>query len=83
MGENLGGPFYLEMFTVYERPRDYPDKFVVRRWWIGKELGKPTPDADWFYVADTLEEVRARVPAHCVRMERHPSDDLRIVEVWI
>jgi hypothetical protein len=71
------------MFTVYERPRDYPDKFVVRRWWIGKDPGRPIPDPDWFYLADTLDEVRAHVPRHCVRLERDPNDDPKIVEVWI
>jgi hypothetical protein len=71
----------MEMFVVYARPKDYPDKFVVRRWWITP--GKPEPDADWVYVAETLEEVRAKVPGWCVRLERNPQDEPQIVECWI
>ncbi len=73
----------LEMFTVYKYPRDYPDKFVVRRWWIGKTPGKPEPDEDWFFLGDTLEEVRGYIPRHCVRLERDTLDEPQIVEVWI
>jgi hypothetical protein len=73
----------MEMFVVYKRPRDYPDKFVVRRWWVGKTPGHPDPDSDWFYLGETLEEVRAHVPEWCVRLERDPNDEPQIVEVWI
>jgi hypothetical protein len=73
----------LEMFVVYAHPRDYPDRFVLRRWWIGRTPGEPEADKDWFYLADTLEEVRTHVPAHCVRLERDPHDEPQIVEVWI
>jgi hypothetical protein len=73
----------LEMFTVYHSPRDYPDKFVVRRRRIGRKTGEPLADADWFYLADTLEEVRRHIPGHCVRLERDPRDEPQIVECWI
>ena len=73
----------MEMFVVYARPRDYPDKFVVRRWWIGRTPGEPEADADWFRLADTLEEVRAHIPAWCVRLERDPNDEPQIVECWL
>jgi hypothetical protein len=73
----------MEMFVIYERPRDYPDKFVVRRWLIGVVPGVPTADADWFHLADTLDGVRAQVPPHCVRLERDTDDEPQIVEVWI
>jgi hypothetical protein len=73
----------MEMFVVYERPRDYPDKFVVRRWWIGKTPGEPEADKDWFYLGETLDDVRAHVPGWCVRLERDPNDEPHIVECWI
>ena len=73
----------LEMFVVYNRPLDHPNKFVVRRWWIGRKVGEPLADADWFYLADSLEEVRRHIPAHCVRLERDPRDEPQIVECWI
>jgi hypothetical protein len=71
----------MEMFVVYERPRDYPDRFVLRRWSIGGN--KMEADRDWFYLGDTLKEVREKVPPHCVCIRRHTNDEPQIVEVWI
>lgn len=71
----------LEMFVVYAHPRDYPTKFVVRRWGIG--AGISVPDDDWFYLGDSLDEVRAHVPPHCVRLERDSKDEPQIVECWL
>ena len=73
----------LEMYVVYSRPRDYPDKFVVRRWAIGRKPGEPVAEPDWFYLGDSLDQVRAHVPGHCVRLERDPNDEPQIVECWI
>jgi hypothetical protein len=73
----------LEMFVVYQHPREYPESYVLRRWWIGRTPGEPEADKDWFYLAPTLEEVRAQVPAHCVRLERNEGDEPQIVESWI
>jgi hypothetical protein len=70
----------LEMFVVYERPKDYPDKFVLRRWAIGRGAAQGT---EWFVLGETIEEVRAHVPLHCVRIGRDPHDEPQIVEVWL
>ena len=66
----------LEMFVVYERPRDYPAHFVVRRF-LGE---KPTED---FAMAETLDGARAEVPPGLVMMARAEGDDPKIVEVWL
>jgi hypothetical protein len=73
----------LEMFVVYDHPRDYPDHFVVRRWIIGAQPGEPLSDDGWLYIADTLEQIRNYIPPHCVRLERDPNDEPQIVESWI
>jgi hypothetical protein len=70
----LTGP--LEMFVVYDHPRDFPGHFVVRRW-LG---GRPTAD---FAIADTLEAARAEVPIGLHRLPREPDDDRVIVETWV
>ncbi len=70
----------MQMFVVYSYPSDYPNKFVVRRWWIG---GGPAPDQDWFFLGDSLEEVRGHIPPFCVRIERDPRDEPQIVECWV
>jgi hypothetical protein len=66
----------LEMFVVYDHPRDYPGHFVVRRW----TGGKPTSD---FAIADSLEKARAVVPTGLYRLPHQPGEDDVIVETWI
>ena len=68
----------IEMFVVYERPHDFPENFVVRRWEVDTNE-RPTDDVT---VVDSLAAARAAVPPDCVRLERHPSDEPQIVEVW-
>ena len=70
----------VEQFVVYKHPRDFPDQFVLRRWWISG----PDPEATNDYrLADTLAGVRELVPWDCVCLHRYPEDDPTIVEVWI
>lgn len=66
----------MNVWTVYNSPKDYPGKFVARRW----ELTTPTDDV---IVADTLDEVRERLPLGLYPLDRHPGDDPVIVETWL
>lgn len=66
----------LELFVIYDHPKDFPGHFVVRRW-----LGdRPTGD---FAIAVTIERARAEVPMGLHRVPRQSSDDAVIVETWI
>jgi hypothetical protein len=71
----------MEMFVVYQRPRDFPNHFVMRRWTA--TAGKAEPDQDYFILGETLDQVRQSVPRNCVRLERDPNDDPVIVEIWL
>lgn len=66
----------LEIWTVYENPRDYPGMFVARKF----ILDKPTDDVQ---VAPTLEGLRDRLPSGLTCLTRHPTDDPCIVETWL
>ncbi len=66
----------LEMFVIYDHPRDFPGHFVVRRWIDGK----PTQD---FAIADTIDSARAEVPRGMHRLPHQPGEDDVIVETWI
>jgi len=66
----------IPLICVYEHPTDYPDKFIARLW----DCNVPT---HIMATADTLEELRDKIPSSMVRMDRHPKDDPCIVEVWI
>ena len=69
------------MYAIYEHPLDFPDHFVVRRWEVrGGEIikhelmGPP---------AVTLQLARRQIPRGCVKLERHPEDDVALAETWI
>jgi hypothetical protein len=72
--QKTNGP--LELFVIYERPKDYPAHFVVRRW-FGME---PTED---FAIADTLEAARKELPRGLYRIPRQPGEDPVIAETWV
>lgn len=63
-------------WVVYEKPLDFPDKFVARKW-IDNQ---PTLE---FLEADTLESIRNKLPVGLYCLERSPGDDKKIVESWL
>ena len=63
------------MWTIYNSPSDYPNKFVVRKF----NYDSPTDEVKVF---DTLEEARIAIPRHLYCMPRLEDDDPCIVEVW-
>jgi len=72
------------MWTVYDRPADYPDKFVARRFDVGSDGRGPTP-SDSVIVAPDLEMLRyiLAFQLHLVCLTRSPEDDPNIVETWL
>jgi hypothetical protein len=70
----------LTMWTIYEHPKDYPGKWVMRAHDIA--AGSTTPRADCI-VADSLDEVRAVLPPGLTRLPPHPDDDPVIHETWL
>lgn len=94
----MNEPQPLELWTIYERPRDYPEGYVVRRQVIGggRSCSKclanephgtpaePCPLADRVaqYAPDLLT-ARALVPRGKFRLPRSSEDDSVIVECWI
>lgn len=65
-----------DVWTVYKSPKDYPGKFVARRW----DGLKPTDDV---IVADSLAEVREKLPLGLICLDRNLLDDAAIVETWL
>lgn len=71
----------LPMWVIYERPKDHPKYYVVRRWELrAGEREVPTDDVVF---CDTLEQARTNIPAGRVRLHRFPNDDAVIAEVWL
>jgi hypothetical protein len=73
----------LPLFIVYKSPSDYPGKFVLRRWHVGSGKLDAISDRDPIAVADSLKEVRDKVPSWCVNIGRYDFDDPVILEVWV
>jgi hypothetical protein len=71
----------LSVWTVYERSRHRPARYVAAQQFIGEE--GQTIDGE-LLVSDTLAEVRAEMRARrLVCLARADADDPRIVEVWL
>jgi hypothetical protein len=68
-------------WTLYMRPPDYPDHFVVLQWWVTAEGGLRTRSTA--VVCNTLEEARAQVPPGTICMPRDEDDDPTVIETWI
>lgn len=67
-------------YVIYERPRDYPLWFVMRKWVISEGRATATQDMK---VCASLEAARRFVPAGLVRIGRSPGDEACIVETWL
>ena len=72
----------IKLWTIFESPADYPGKFVVRRFDIVECGFGPLP-AESYFIADSLESARLRIPAGKVKVRRSPDDDQCIVETWL
>lgn len=70
----------LSMWVIYDHPKDHPDAFVVRRWYIEEEVTMPDKTC---LLADSLQEARELIPAGRYRIGRQANDDPVIVESWI
>ena len=70
----------LSMWTVYDKPKDYPDATVARRFEIEGGQERATDDL----LRASLEELR-RVfdEAGLYRIMRAEDDEPHIVEVWL
>lgn len=70
----------MPLITVYDHPKDYPEHFIARIWHIGDGKVFPT---DMVMIAETIEEIRAGIPARFTRLNRDAHDDETIMETWI
>lgn len=89
--ELKGEPFFT--YTIYERPRDYPEGYVVRKWRV---LPGKLVNAGVHAKTATLEEARRSLPAGLTCLGRDviagqteggktviQLDDQCIVETWL
>lgn len=71
----------LVLWTVYDHPKDYPDRYVARMFDV--TAGKVRPTLATIMSSD-LEWLRAALrEMHLTRLERSPEDDPVVLETWI
>jgi hypothetical protein len=70
----------LSLWVIYESPRDFPGRFVVRCHHVNR--GGVVP-CDGCFVCGSLAEARDYLPDGSYYLGRHPQDEPQIVEVWI
>jgi hypothetical protein len=71
---------HLSVFTIFERPLDYPEHYVVREFRIMGGQVAPQPECK---LAKTLEEARRHVPPGRVRLSEQDPANPKVVESWI
>jgi len=70
----------MELWTVYDRPPEHPQKIAVRKVLVEEEGLCP---ADW-QVFRSLDEARAALARRgLIAVPRSENDDPAIVEIWL
>jgi hypothetical protein len=69
------------LYVIYEKPSDFPNDFVVRRWTTID--GKPVAHASPHAITPTLEAARESIPPGLYCLPRFDQDDPVIREVWL
>jgi hypothetical protein len=78
------GHMEMSQWVVYRHPRDYPAKYVARRWDVRSPgHGAQVIATDEVKLANTLDEIRRLIPPGLYCLNRFEDDDPCIVEVWI
>lgn len=70
----------MDVWVVCFNPKDFPSKYVVRKHTIGKFNNESTNE---YYIGDTLDDVRAKIPMGMLRFPRVALDHPAIVESWL
>ena len=71
----------MVQYAIYDHPKDAPDSWVVREWWIMENEREPLPALARAF--NTLEEARDYLPEGLTKIARHPDDDVSLVEAWV
>lgn len=70
----------MRQYTIYCRPSDFPDWYVLRGWNVCKHGCWPDNYVELF---DTVEQAREALSPDLVCLGRQADDDPTIVETWI
>ena len=69
------------MWTVYDHPRDCPDFFIAREWWIEGGMTRASGRVHTARSLDVIREMMLQKGLTC--FTRDPADDPVIIETWL
>ncbi len=73
----------MNLYTIYDSPRDFPDTYIVRRWEVVDNEKEPVA-REVFMVDKDLDKIRAELQKKgLLAFQRDEDDDAKIVETWI
>jgi hypothetical protein len=71
----------ITFWVIYDRPKDFPDGYVLRAQWATK--GGITASQEAWY-SKTIDNLHSLLPMWALtRMGPYPGDDPCIAEVWM
>ena len=70
----------MYLWTIYNKPIDYPDNVIVRKFAIVDGSIYMTGE---MYICNSVDEARSMVPKDRVCIPRDPVDEPQIIETWI
>lgn len=69
------------VWVIYDKPADFPNCFVARRWTVMGTQLDPTTD---LIICPQLEIIRTHMRSFGFRrFDRLPADDACVVETWL
>jgi hypothetical protein len=71
----------LEMWTIYDHPKDYPSKFVARKFLVYAGKSIPTDEVMFSSDIEVIRRYMRFIRLNC--LARDPGDDPNIVETWL
>ena len=71
----------LMFYVIYFDPKDFPGMYVVRRHRVAR--ASVLPEIQAFWIGESLDEARARVPEGSICIPRDKEDEPQIVESWV
>lgn len=85
--ENLTNAFFenrtdtaLPLITIYNSPTDFANKYVARIHVIEGGISTPLVYAA---LANSMDDLREKIPPHLTCIPRDAHDDQSIVESWV
>lgn len=73
----------LDVWTVYDRPLDFPNGFIARKFQILRSRPEPVPTEDTMR-ASSIEPLREQLRGMgLTRLSPNAGDEPQIVELWV